>query len=199
MYAVPEETVAGARRRRARFSPGRVLGRGISLSRLYRRNYADTIVAEDGREWGISDCLVAQQGPNYALAKTVQRWRATVEREDGRLVSANVAPPTRTRSVMKNPVLAAAYGGAAAFGVEAFDPATSRWLMAALLVHDLRNPGAPSQPSAELGHPFDLLAHGASHGGIWRMPYQPRSVLPLAVARGFPSRRRGPAAQPRGM
>jgi hypothetical protein len=35
-------------------------------------------------------------------------------------------PPTRTRSVMKNRALAAAYAGAHRFGVEVFEPATSR-------------------------------------------------------------------------
>ena len=100
---------------------------------------------------------------------------------------------------MKNPLLAAAYGGAGAFGVEAFDPATSRWLMAALLVHDLRDPEAKSNPSVPLAHPFDLLADGAAHGGIWRLAYEPRSVLPLAVARGFPGRRRAAPSQPEGM
>ena len=199
VYAVPEETVEGARDARRGLSPIRSTARAASIGRLYRPNYRETIRDGDGRSWGISDCLVPQQGPNYARAKNVQRWRATVERDRGRLVSANVAPPTRTRSVMKNPLLAAAYGGAAAFGVEAFEPATSRWLMAGLLVHDLRNPKAGSNPSAPLAHPFDLLADAAAHGGIWRLPYEARSVLPLAVARGFPGRRRAAPAQPEGM
>ena len=65
---------------------------------------------------------MAQQGPNYALAKRLQRWRATVARDGGATVSMNVAPPTRTRSVTKNRVLAAAYAGAGRFGVEVFEP-----------------------------------------------------------------------------
>ena len=36
-----------------------------------------------GADPGINDSLVAQQGPNYALAKRLQRWRATVAREAG--------------------------------------------------------------------------------------------------------------------
>jgi hypothetical protein len=128
------------------------------------------------------DCLVAQQGANYALAKTLQRWRAVAAREEGTVVSANVAPATRTRSVTKHKALAAAYRGASAYGIEIFEPDTSRWLMAALLVHDLRNEEGGVAPS---GHPFDLFVHGAAHGGIWRLGYEPRSVLPLAVVRGL--------------
>ena len=55
----------------------------------------------------------------------------------------SVAPPTRTRSVLKNRALAAAYAGAHRFGVRVFEPATSNTLMAALLVHQLRRPGWP--------------------------------------------------------
>ncbi len=95
-------------------------------------------------------------------------------------VSANVAPATRTRSVTKNRVLAAAYAGAHRFGVEVFAPETSRALMAALLVHDLRRPPAP------LAHPDDLFVESAAHGGFWRVPYAPRSVLTLAAAAGAP-------------
>jgi hypothetical protein len=155
--------------------------RGVSAGRLYRPNYPDLVAGEDGRRWGVADCLVPQQGPNYALAKNVQRWRAMTAYADGAVVSANVAPPTRTRSVTKNRILAAAYGGAGAFGVEVFEPATSRWLMAALLVHDLRNPSAASSGR----HPYDLYADTAAHGGIWRLRYEPRSVLPLAVLGGL--------------
>ncbi len=128
--------------------------------------------------------MIAQQGPNYVLAKRLQRWRATVARHDGATVSLNVAPPTKTRSVMKNRALAAAYAGAPRFGVEAFDPATTRVLMAALLVHDLCA-GAPAQP-----HPWQDEAHAAAPGGLWRIPYAPRSALPVAAVIGYPGSRR---------
>ena len=110
--------------------------RTVSGGRLLRRNYAP------GTDPGLNDSLVPQQGPNYALAKRLQRWRATVARRDGRTVSLNVAPPTRTRSVVKNRALASAYAGAHRFGIEVFEPATSNTLMAALLVHDLRTGAA---------------------------------------------------------
>lgn len=183
-YAVPGEVVADARARWAARGwrgvaqrPARVLSRGA----LYAPSYATVVRREDGTEVGIADVLVPQQGPNYSLAKRLQRWRAVAAHADGAVVSANVAPATSTRSVTKNRVLAAAYSGASAFGVEVFAPATSRVLMAALLVHDLRTGGA------DAGHPDDLFAAQAAHGGLWRVGYAPRSVLGLAAVRGLPA------------
>ena len=127
----------------------------------------------------------AQQGPNYALAKRVHRWRATVARDGGATVSMNVAPPTRTRSVVKNRALAAAYAGAHRFGVEVFEPATCKVLMAALLVHDLHTGGGPAH-----AHPWQDEAHAAAHGGLWRIAYAPRSALGLAAALGYAAARK---------
>ena len=125
------------------------------------------------------DAIFAQQGPNYALAKRLQRWRATVAREAGTTVSLNVAPPTRTRSVTKNRTLAAAYAGAHWFGAEVFEPAATRTLMAALLVHDLRAAGPPQ------AHPWQDEAQAAAHGGLWRIAYAQRSALGLAALLGY--------------
>lgn len=150
-------------------TPLRVASRG----RLLQRNYPP------GADPGINDALVPQQGPNYALAKRLQRWRATTARHEGTTVSMNVAPATRTRSVVKNKALAAAYAGAHRFGVEVFDPATSNTLMAALLVHDLR---AGADPQAE---PWQDEANNAAHGGLWTSAYHPRSALGLAAVLGI--------------
>jgi hypothetical protein len=176
VYAVPAEAVAHAEAAYHRSSLVRTLRRPlrvVSAGRLLRRNYAP------GADPGICDSLVAQQGPNYALAKRLQRWRAAHARAQGALVSLKVAPPTRTRSVIKNRALAAAYAGAHVFGVEVFEPATSNTLMAALLVHDLRNP----QPTH--GEAWRDEAYAAAHGGLWRAPYAPRSALGLAALIGF--------------
>jgi hypothetical protein len=176
VFAVPPEAVAYAVEAYARRTPIRRLRRPIrvlSAGRMLRRNYAP------GSDPGICDSLVPQQGPNYALAKRLQRWRATDARAAGSAVSFKVAPPTRTRSVLKNRALAAAYAGAHLFDVEVFEPATSNTLMAALLVHDLRVPA----PAA--AHPWQDETHGAAHGGLWRGPYAPRSALGLAAMIGF--------------
>lgn len=185
VFAVTPEIVEGALSRGKRVRPMSTASRIATRGRVFHPNYESRIEGEDGRSWGIADALVPQQGPNYALAKMLQRWRATMSREEGHVTSANVAPATLTRSVVKNRVLAAAYRGASAFGIEIFGGATSRALMSAMLVHDLRNPDASSQPQRELGHPYELFTEGAAHGGLWRLPYEPRSVLPLAVGLGL--------------
>jgi hypothetical protein len=187
VYAVPESAVAESRRRwGARgFSglaqaPLRVVGR-------FEPNYPDTLDTDHGPV-GIADCLVPQQGPNYALAKRLQRWRATQSRRDGVWTSLTIAPATRTRSVVKNRALAAAYAGAHRFGVEVFEPATSNTLMAALLVHDLRSPESPARPDADVAHPDMAWARQAAHGGLWRSAYAPRSVLGIAAVLGMLTR-----------
>jgi hypothetical protein len=138
--------------------------------------------AGDFGQWGLVDALVVEQGPNYALAKRLQQWRALVARADGHRVAFNVAPSTTTASVVSNPLLAAGFRGAKAFGVEVFEPATTNALMAAMWVHQLRT--APR----DFAHPLKLLVHTANHGGLWRLPYLPRSVLPMAALLGFVKR-----------
>lgn len=181
VFAVPSDVVADSRERSQ--SRGLMARAGSRLSRdaVFAPNYPQEVESEDGSMWGIYDCLVPQQGPNYAIAKNVQRWRAMSSHDRGVITSANVAPPTRTRSVTKNRILAAAYSGAGAFGVEIFEPATARSLCAALLAHDLRS------GSSSTRHPYSLFAEGAAHGGLWRNPHAPRSILPMAVLLGLPS------------
>lgn len=181
VFAVPADAVDQSTRNYRSPSAAMRLARPglrtVSGGRLLQRNYAP------GSDPGINDSLVPQQGPNYALAKRLQRWRATVARRDGVRVSLNVAPPTRTRSVVKNRALASAYAGAHRFGIEVFEPATSNTLMAALLVHDLRT--ATPEPTT----PWREEARDAVHGGLWRTAYAPRSALGLAVLIGLGSAR----------
>jgi len=147
------------------------------------------VQSDDGSRWGVVDCVVIEQGPNYALAKRLQQWRAIVARADGQVASINVAPSTTTASVLSNPALAAGFRGARAFGIEVFEPATTHALTAALWVHDLRNPRGMAHPAVPLAHPLQLLSEGANHGGLWRVPYLPRSVLPFAALLGMMKRR----------
>ncbi|HZI11659.1 MAG TPA: hypothetical protein VE153_14855 [Myxococcus sp.] len=189
LFAVPEEVAHGVMDEYARRSVGKRLGqavaRGGSGGRLFQPGIERLIQSEEGRSYGIVDCLILQQGPSYALAKRAQQWRALVARADGQTVSLNVAPSTATRSVVKNPALAAGFRGAHAFGVEVFEPATTNALMAAMWVHDLRNPKSSAYPDTPLRHPLELLMQGANHGGMWRIPYTPRSVLPFAALLGL--------------
>ena len=180
VFAVPADAVAQSARAYADRSiavklasrPLRTLSGGRLLRRAYRPD-ADP---------GINDSLVAQQGPNYALAKRLQRWRASVARENGSAVSLNVAPPTRTRSVVKNRALAAAYAGAHRFGAEVFEPDTCRVLMAALLVHDLHAGGGPGACSS--------LAGRGVRGRPWRALADRLRTAQRARARGTARLRR---------
>ncbi|AYY14064.1 hypothetical protein EF847_16525 [Actinobacteria bacterium YIM 96077] len=171
VFAVPADAVehsVHAYEKRSKLSMIRRPLKIVSGGRMLQRNYAP------GADPGICDSLVPQQGPNYALAKRLQRWRATTAHAHGATVSLNVAPPTRTRSVTKNRALSAVYAGAHRFGVEVFEPGTANTLMAALLVHDLRRPAQPRE------HPWLDEAAQAAHGGLWRIAYAPRSALGLA-------------------
>lgn len=180
-FAVPREAVEHSTRAyRERSGAAKLVGRPLrwaTRGRLLHRAYPPAA------DPGISDAIVPVQGPNYALAKRIQRWRAAVARRDGQLVSFHVAPSTRTRSVVKNRALAAAFAGAHRFGVEVFEPDTANTLMAALLVHDL----STDVPRHE--HPWQDEAYAAVHGGLWRAAYEPRSALGLAAALGYASAR----------
>ena len=179
VFVVPREAVEHSQERfqgrRARLLSAGV--RMLSLQSLYRPGYTS-----GAGEPGITDSVVAQQGPNYLLAKRIHRRRATSARAAGTQVAFGVAPPTRTRSVVKNRALAAAYSGAHRFGVEVFEPATSNTLMAALLVYDL----CAGIPARE--HPWQDEAAHAAHGGLWRTGYDPRSVLGVAAVTGLAAR-----------
>jgi hypothetical protein len=175
-FAVPGAAVEQATAGYSARSPVRSLlrppVRALSRGRLLQPPY------EPGADPGVNDSLIPQQGPNYALAKRIQRWRAAVARDAGTPVSFHVAPSTRTRSVVKHRALAAAFNGAHHFGVEVFEPATSSTLLAALLVRDLH-----AAPAAR-DHPWQDEAYAAVHGGLWRASYAPRSVLPFAALMG---------------
>ncbi|HET8642945.1 MAG TPA: hypothetical protein VFM37_13485, partial [Pseudonocardiaceae bacterium] len=181
VFVVPRDAVEQSNASYAsRSATAKLVGRPlrwVTRGRLLHRAYPPDA------EPGIADSLVPVQGPNYALAKRIQRWRAAVARRDGHTVSLHIAPSTRTRSVVKNRALAAAFAGAHRFGVQIFEPGTSNTLMAALLVHDLMA-GVPQH-----AHPWQDEAYGAVHGGLWRAPYAPRSALGLSAVLGYAASR----------
>lgn len=87
-------------------------------------------------------------------------------------VSANTAAITRTRS-LDHPVFAAAFGGAAALGVETLTPRQSRCLNGLLAVHDWLNADAPPVGQVRV------------HGGLHTLPYPLGQALRVAAAIGF--------------
>jgi hypothetical protein len=190
VFAVPQAT---AQRSLTAFADRPMFSKGLQSSlrlasgeRFFQANIESFITPKvGGQSYGIADSLVLEQGPNYALAKRLQQWRAIVSRANGITSSLNVAPSTTTSSVVKNPALAAGFAGADVFGMEVFEPDTTNALMAAMWVHDLRNPQSSAQPNVVLNHPYELFMQGANHGGLWSCAYKPRSALPFAAALGW--------------
>lgn len=188
-YAIPKEIVDASQDKfLQRSNLQKVLTKGVStlsLKHFFQENEATLIPSDNGQAYGIADCLVVEQGPNYALAKRLQQWRATLARHNGQRVSINIAPSTTTHSVTKNPLLKAAFNGARLFDVESFNPETTNAIMAALWIYDLRSPNSVANPKNELEHPLELMMKGANHGGLWRVAYLARTALPFAALYGF--------------
>eukprot|EP00511_Aplanochytrium_stocchinoi_P005596 CAMPEP_0204826404 /NCGR_PEP_ID=MMETSP1346-20131115/4091_1 /ASSEMBLY_ACC=CAM_ASM_000771 /TAXON_ID=215587 /ORGANISM="Aplanochytrium stocchinoi, Strain GSBS06" /LENGTH=518 /DNA_ID=CAMNT_0051954407 /DNA_START=189 /DNA_END=1745 /DNA_ORIENTATION=+ len=153
----------------------------LSGGRFFTPNFAP--------DSNIVDCVIMQQGPNYALAKRIQHWRAIIMREKGYIVSSNIAPASRTESVMKQKLLKAAYDGSAYFDINIFDPKTANSLMTLLLLHDVCNPRA----GEHIKHPFDLFSDGCCHGGMWRNPHRARSITEIAAVLNLMNQYKGPA------
>ncbi len=185
--AVPAGALRVAHARHAARGVTAKLAGAFTAGRAFARNgeWRASETVNDEALGGIVDALVVQQGPNYLLAKRLQLWRALVARSTGTRVSYRIAPPALTKSVTKNRLIAAVYRSADHFGAHGFEPATAAALMAALLVHDLRHPSAIVNPDVPLDHPLQLVTHAAFHGGLWRMPFAPRSALPVAAILGL--------------
>jgi hypothetical protein len=98
VFMVPMAAVDESRRRWDSRGLSGVLQMPLRALRQFEPNYPEDYEAEDGTRFGLNDSLVPQQGPNYALAKRLQRWRALAARADGTPVSLNLAPATRTQS-----------------------------------------------------------------------------------------------------
>jgi hypothetical protein len=189
IYAIPESVVASIQQKiKQRPLVEKLLTKSIhniSLSHFFKSNIEQLIESDNGQKYGISDCMVIEQGPNYALAKRLQQWFAICTRARGQKTVINIAPSTTTHSVVKNPILKAAFSGADLFKVETFSPETTNAIMAALWVHDLNNPESATNPERSLEHPLALIMENANHGGLWHVPYLARTALPFAAAYGW--------------
>lgn len=146
------------------------------------KNALPTIKAKDGSEFSIVDGITVPQGPNYALAKRMQHWRAIVARSIGCLASSHIAPSTATASVVSNRQFAWAYDGMPFFKpYEIFEQETSNAVMSAILIHDLNNPKAVANPNVQLKNPLALFSQNSFHGGVWRCAYKINSIGEVSV------------------
>ena len=148
----------------------------------------------------VHDGHMVLQGPNYALAKTSQNWRAAaVEGERRRSggtsarVSANVAPASRTESMRHVKTVAVGLEGQKHFPpLVPFDADVASALMTALLLTDVFGPGeaeAEAEAEAEGGggggrHPMDVFSTKAVHGGTWRCAWSVDSIARAAYVAG---------------
>lgn len=129
----------------------------------------------------IVDGIVIPQGPNYALAKRIQHWRCVVARNNGHVVSSNIAPSTNTVSVTSNPLFAAGYAGWKHFSaLEVMEPETSKAAMCGIMVFDLCSNKGPANPETKLENPLELFTHGSFHGGVWRAAFTLESIGPVS-------------------
>eukprot|EP01084_Bolivina_argentea_P227908 384995_1 len=160
---------------------GQFLGQpNYKCMKMVKQNTGDDIYIIDG--------IAVAQGPNYALAKRMQHWRAVIAYNNGHVVSSNVAPSTATESVVHNAQFAAAYGGMHHFApMEVMYQRTSLAVMGALLIHDVCNKDGASNPQSKIGkslrNPFELFSYGSFHGGVQRCSYKIDKIgVPSAVS-----------------
>jgi hypothetical protein len=161
-----------------------VLGMFLSLlggGKFLRSNVKKPVSGKGGDYYLVNGISVAQ-GPNYALAKRMQHWRAIIARSKGCIVSSNIAPSTSTVSVVHNRTFAWAYEGMPYFKpFEIATPDLSKAVMLALLAYDLNDPSSAANPKTALSNPNQLFSYGSFHGGLWRCAYEVDSIGEASV------------------
>ena len=124
----------------------------------------------------ICNALSSVQGPNYALAKMLQYWRCMVaasSSKNGQVVSAPMAPGSRTESMVRYETVASALEGGQFFApMLAFSVESASSLMTAILLAQMSRTGGPQV----LAHPTHVVWDGSVHGGVFRVPYKMDSV-----------------------
>lgn len=140
IHFVPEEAHAAAQKNFG-FHFGKEIEMLINLLTMGKKlvkNALPPIQTEDGSKVRIIDGLSVAQGPNYALAKRLQHWRAIVAYDNNHTVSSNIAPSTATLSVVSNKSFGWAYEGMPYFKpYEIFLQDTTNAIMAAVLISDI--------------------------------------------------------------
>jgi hypothetical protein len=152
----------------------------LNFARPPRPNFFATT---SGQALSLIDASVQQQGPSYSFSKRMQRYRAFLAHNSGIRVSYAVAPPARTDSVLRHRILRASYRGAPSFGVKPFEVDVAKAAMAALLVRDVYD----KKSNANQKSTVSIHSDAAIHGGLWRIPYNPKSIWIIATLIGLPA------------
>jgi hypothetical protein len=159
----------------------------LSFGKFLRKNACSPLPTEkSGKTLKIVDGLSVAQGPNYALAKRLQHWRAQVAYQNGHTVSSNIAPSTATLSVVSNRTFGWAYGGMPYFQpYEIFQQDTTNGVMGAMLIYDVTNTGSAANPSNRskfsIENTLELFKWNSVHGGVWRAAYTVDSIGEVSV------------------
>lgn len=152
------------------------------------KNKLPPVRSSDGRKnFHLVDGLSVAQGPNYAIAKRAQHWRAQLTFSEGAVASSRVAPSTATASVMHNKTFQWAYFGMRYFKpLEIFHPETTNAVMTALLIHDVVIPGSSKNPANRqkcgIENSLELFRTESVHGGVWRAAYKVDSIGEFSAA-----------------
>jgi hypothetical protein len=139
-----------------------------------------TVVLSPGDKENIvvMDFLATQQGPNYALAKQLQRWRAIWSRHSTVLLF----PDQKGRDVPKAKQLVSLTLGPAAKTESVMHSKTMAMVMALIMIRDLTSRDAMGNPEnveeevRGTNAKLNFLVENAWHGGYWRSPYAMDSV-----------------------
>jgi len=184
-HVITDEARRSAQSEYSSFGLGNLLLMPIRLvtgKTVLAKNALPPVKTNDNRDVSIVDGLVVQQGPNYALAKRMQHWRAVVQRSSGNFVSSHIAPSTATASVVHNKQFAWAYDGMPFFRpFEIFDQDTSNAVMASILIYDLRSSKSIAQPTTPLKNPLEMFRETSFHGGVWRAGYKVGTIGEVSV------------------
>ena len=169
--------------------PGRLLEgliHVLSFGKMLQKNALKPVPTADGGSLKIVDGLSVAQGPNYALAKRLQHWRAQICYENGNTVSSNVAPSTATLSVVSNRSFGWAYGGMPYFKpYEIFQQETTNALMASVLISDVTKKDSVANPANRkkfnIKNTLEIFKYNSVHGGVWRAAYKVDSIGETSV------------------
>lgn len=147
----------------------------------------------------IARSIVSLQGAAYQAAQYLAKMMAAEAMlADGIAgapvaVSANVAGITATRSLL-HPLFQAAFLGAPHFGIEIYEPATTRLVSGLLMLHDVlhdRAPGAPQAgdvPASEQAGRARRLAAQTVHGGCRALPWVLEPTIRVGAVLGLGKR-----------
>lgn len=154
----------------------------LSVGKYCTKNALKPFKSNDGKDFYVVDGMSVAQGPNYALAKRMQHWRAITARSIGCKVSSNIAPSTSTASVVQNRTFAWAYEGLPYFKpFEVATPDVSNNVMSAILFSDLNDEKSIANPKVPLDNPNALFSYGSFNGGTWRCGYKMDSIGEASV------------------